>query len=257
MTIENNCRFQPEQLRKSIQINEAETQDYKFELVTNSQDFYESLELVQDVYIREGYVNPSSDKSPCRILKNHHHPATAVFTGKCINTIAFTVSLFPDSGWGLPMDTIYQDELDNLRFQGRRIGEVGCLATHPDHRNGTQNILMHGNKIMFTYAMEILKLDDLVITVHPKHALVYKEVLMFEELCSGTVKSYPTVNHNPAIALRLDLHEAEEKFRHHYQHLPSESNLHHFFFVQENHNHEILDELKYETAFADSESYLS
>jgi hypothetical protein len=35
---------------------------------------------------------------------------------------------------------------------------------------------MQGNKIMFKYAMENFCLDDIVTTVHPKHAVVYKKV---------------------------------------------------------------------------------
>jgi hypothetical protein len=93
---------------------------------------------------------------------------------------------------------------------------------------------MHGNKIMFKYAMENLHLDDLVITVHPKHALIYKKVLMFDELGAGKVKTYSKVNNNPAVALRLNLWEVKEKFKHFYQNNPKETNLHHFVFVNRN-----------------------
>ena len=129
---------------------------------------------------------------------------------------------------------IYKKELDHLRSQGRMIGEVGCLATHPEFRDGSQNILMHGNKIMLKYAMEYLKLDDLVITVNPKHALVYKEVLLFEEIGEGEIKAHPKVNGNPAVALRLNLHEVEAKCRHFYQNNPLEKNLHHFLLFSKN-----------------------
>lgn len=231
----------PSQLREMIRINDMETRQYVFKQVTETQDFFNALKLVQEIYIQEGYVDKTTDNRPYRILKNHHYEETAVFVGKKENRIAFTVSLFPDAPWGLPMDSIYREELDRLRSQGRKIGEVGCLATHPDHRNGSQNILMHGNKIMLKHAMEKLKLDDLVIIVHPKHALVYKEVLMFEEIDPGTVKAYPKVNNNPAVALRLDLQRVEDKFRICYKDHCFETDLHHFLFVKNSENLEILD----------------
>ncbi|MCK5838054.1 MAG: hypothetical protein KAH09_12385, partial [Desulfobacula sp.] len=106
------------------------------------------------------------------------------------------------------------------------------LATHPDFRDGSQNILMHGNKIMLKYAMEYLKLDDLVITVNPKHSMVYKDVLMFDDIGDGKIKPYPKVNSHPAVALRLNLHEVEEKCRHFYGNNSLETNLHHFLFVK-------------------------
>lgn len=226
-------------LNDMIRIDDLETRDYQFERVNNAHDFFTALKLVQDVYVQQGYVDRKTDPRPCRILKQHHHKDSVVFIGKKFNQITYTVSLFPDSKWDLPMDLIYKKEMDKLRAQGRKIGEVGCLATHPNHRTGSQNILMHGNKIMVRYAMETLELDDLVIVVHPKHALVYTEVLLFEEISSGTVKNYSKVNNNPAVALRLNLQEIEEKFWHYYHKNPIETNLHHFLFVKNSSNMDI------------------
>ena len=231
------------EFQNMICIDESQTKDYRFHRVTEPDDLFSALKLVQDIYIQEGYVDEKQTTCACRILKNHYYEDTAVFVGKKDRDIIFTVSLFPDSPCGLPMDAIYGKELDRLRSRGRKIGEVGCLATHPDHRNGSQNILMHGNKIMFKHAMEKLGLDDLVIVVHPKHALVYKEVLLFEELNPGTVKSYPKVNNNPAVALRLDLTDIEERFRAYYRKSALENDLHHFVFVKDSFNIEISDDL--------------
>lgn len=235
MTQLKNASFKNTDLRQLIRIDDLKMSRYYFEPARRIEDYFSALKLVQDVYIEEGYVNADESSSPYRILENHFFEKTTVFIGKKDKELVFTVSLFPDSPHGLPMDTIYKKELDHLRNQGRMIGEVGCLATHPEFRDGSQNILMHGNKIMLKYAMEYLKLDDLVITVHPKHALVYKEVLMFDEIGKGEIKPYPKVNGNPAIALRLNLHEVETKSRHFYQNNPLETNLHHFLFVKQNH----------------------
>jgi hypothetical protein len=224
------------ELRQLIRIDELKMKSYHFKPAGCVEDYFTALKLVQDVYIQEGYVNPAEHTCRYRILENHFLEETAVFIGKKNKEMVFTVSLFPDSAHGLPMDRIYKKDLDHLRTQGRRIGEVGCLATHPEFRDGSQNILMHGNKIMLKYAMEYLHLDDLVITVHPKHALIYKEVLMFEEIGQGEIKAYPTVNNNPAIALRLNLHDVEEKCRHFYQDNSPETNLHHFLFVKQDTN---------------------
>lgn len=220
-------------LQQLIKIDELKMAQYQFKLATSAKDYFAALKLVQDVYRKEGYVNANESSCPCRILENHFFEKTAIFIGKKEEKLVFTVSLFPDSPKGLPMDSIYKNDLDSLRDQGRRIGEVGCLATHPEYRDRSQNIPMHGNKIMLNYAMEYLKLDDLVITVHPKHALVYKDVLMFEEIGKGTIKAHPKVNSNPAVALRLNLNEAEAKYRHFYQYNSLDTNIHHFFFVKQ------------------------
>lgn len=232
------------ELRQLIKIDELKMKSYHFKPAGCVEDYFTALKLVQDVYIQEGYVNPAESACRYRILQNHFLEETAVFIGKKNKEIVFTVSLFPDSTHGLPMDRIYKKDLEHLRAQGRRIGEVGCLATHPEFRDGSQNILMHGNKIMLKYAMEYLHLDDLVITVHPKHALIYKEVLMFEEIGQGEIKAYPKVNNNPAIALRLNLHDVEEKCRHFYQGNSPETNLYHFLFVKQNANLQLPENTK-------------
>jgi len=221
-------------LRQSIRIDDMKMAQYNFKPADCVEDYFTALKLVQDVYIEEGYASVDESSSPYRILENHFFEETMVFIGKKNEELIFTVSLFPDSSYGLPMDLIYKKELDQLRGQGRMIGEVGCLATHPEFRDGSQNILMHGNKILLKYAMEYLKLDDLVITVHPKHALLYKKVLMFDEIGEGEIKPHPKVNSNPAIALRLNLHEVEAKCRYFYRNNSQETNLYHFLFVKEN-----------------------
>lgn len=223
----------PADLRQLIRIDHLKMSPYHFKPADCVEDYFTALKLVQDVYIEEGYVSAAESSRRYRILENHFFEETAVFVGKKNEELIFTVSLFPDSPYGLPMDRIYKEELDHLRNQGRRIGEVGCFATHPECRDGSQNIVMHGNKIMLKYAMEYLKLDDLVITVHPKHALIYKEVLLFDEIGQGKIKAHPKVNNNPAVALRLNLHEVQDKFRHFYQNNSPETNLHDFLFVNQ------------------------
>lgn len=230
--MKENVLFEDIALRNLIRIDEQKMEKYDFKVASNIDEIYEALKLVQDVYCQEGYTNAEENSCECRILKHHFLKDTVIFIGKKNQKLVFTVSLFPDSSDGLPMDDIYEEELNRLRLQGRRIGEVGCLATHPDSRDGSQNIPMHGNKIMLRYAMDFLKLDDLVITVHPKHALVYKKSLMFDDITPGKVKAYPKVNNNPAVALRLNLQKAEEKFHYFYKDNLPETNLHDFFFVK-------------------------
>lgn len=223
---------QDREFQKLVCIDSCKMEDYEFKIADKPDEFFHALKLVQEVYAQEGYINREDTSRQCRICKHHFFENSAVFIGKKDQNLIFTMSLFPDSSHGLPMDTIYEKELNRLRRQGRRLGEVGCLATHPDCRDGSQNIPMYGNKIMFHYAMDTLKLDDLVITVHPKHALVYKKTLLFDELGPGRIKSHPGVNNNPALALRLNLQEAEEKFHYFYKDNSPETNLHDFFFVK-------------------------
>jgi hypothetical protein len=115
------------------------------------------------------------------------------------------------------MDEIYFNELNQLRKMGRRIAEVSSLASDSTLFGPGVSLMLNAKKmfivfklfkLLFDYAKEILKIDDLCISIHPKHEITYK-FLLFEDL--GNLKYYPSVNNNPAIAKRLNLDGIENK----------------------------------------------
>ncbi|MCP4672197.1 MAG: N-acyl-L-homoserine lactone synthetase [Desulfobacula sp.] len=194
-------------------------------------DYIKCFRLLHDVYVRSGYIDPS--ESALRIIPQHSNPASKIFLGCHLNDDSqripvYTISLFPDSDEGLPMDDGFKSQLDTLRNQKRKIAEVGCLASNPSFRRRDMNIPMLGNRIMHQYATQYLDLDDLVITVHPKHQWVYEDVLLFEKI--GEMSEYSYVKDNPAVAMRLDLRCAEKNYKKVYGACPLEKDLHHFFF---------------------------
>jgi hypothetical protein len=87
------------------------------------------------------------------------------------------------------------------------------------------------NRFIYNHAIEVLHADDLLITVHPKHLKIYEDILLFEKL--GELAEYPYVEDNPAVALRLNLKTASERFKDVYSNMPRGKNLYHFFFESE------------------------
>lgn len=228
----------PEDLRKKIIRNnlpgfKLNQDDLIFRPAETLDDYIKSFRLVHDVYVESGYIDPSP--TALRLVPQHSNPETKVFLGctNCNNvrTPVYTVSLFPDSAAGLPMDNCFKKEIDRLRNIGRRVAEVGCLASNPDFRKQDMNIPMLGNRIVHQYATRYLNIDDLVITVHPKYRWVYEDVLLFEKL--GSVSEYAYVKNHPAIAMRINLHDMEEKYKRIYSNFPLPKNLHRFFFEEE------------------------
>jgi hypothetical protein len=197
-------------------------------------DYIKAFRLLHDVYVDAGYIDPSP--SALRIVPHHSHPESRVFLGCRLTSNGrripvYTISLFPDSDQGLPMDVAFKDPLDDLRRQGRNIAEVGCMAANPAYKKGDMNIPMLGNRIIHQYATQYLDIDDLVITVHPRFQWVYEDVLLFERL--GAVNAYPYVRGNPAVALRLDLKTARERYKKSYCRMPSGKNLYRYFFCDD------------------------
>jgi hypothetical protein len=78
------------------------------------------------------------------------------------------------------------------------------------------------------YALNTIRADDLLITVHPKYLKIYEDILLFEKI--GQIPSFSYVNNNPAVALRLNLNIVRERCQEIYGKMPKKRNLYHFFF---------------------------
>lgn len=205
-----------------------------FRQASSIEDYISCFRLLHDVYVDAGYTKPS--RIPLRIIPHHADPESRVFMGcstddQAEEALIYTASLFPDNEQGLPMDTGFERQVDVLRNQGRRLVEVGGLASHPLYRRGNKNIPMLGNRLIVSYAVEILHADDLLITIHPKHLKIYEDILLFEKI--GRISSYSYVNDNPAVALRLNLNTVFQRLKKNYAKTPIRKNLYHFFFGAE------------------------
>ncbi len=170
--------------------------------------------IVYDGYLARGYCLPNENKM------HYHHYAflsdSRTFCLKEKDKIIGTVSVLADSPCGLPMDTLFQREIDHLRGKGRKVVEVSLLSMPIIGKNkklfsltnlDKQMRLFRLFKIVINYAVHAIGATDLVIGVHPKHETLYK-YLMFKAM--GSSKSYPGACENPALPLHLDFLAVEQ-----------------------------------------------
>jgi hypothetical protein len=80
------------------------------------------------------------------------------------------------------MDSLFSNELQSLRWADRFLAEVGGFACKPGYKGDSMAVVMHLMKQLLLYSRNNLHVEDLVITVNPKHALFYKAVWLFEPL---------------------------------------------------------------------------
>lgn len=205
-----------------------------FRTAFTPQDYLASFNLVYRVFVRTGFTQPGP--TPFRLAPQHCNENSRIFIGFHTEgndeKLIYSISVFPDSiENGLPMDMVFKKELDMLRSQGRFLVEAGHLAADPSYKMNNMTIPMLGNKIMHQYASRHLHADDIVITIHPKYRWIYEDFLLFEKI--GEIEAYDYANGNPALAMRLDLRKAENKYRKAYKNVSSRNNLYHFFFIQE------------------------
>ena len=204
-----------------------------FRTALTPQDYLASFNLVYRVFVRTGFTQPGP--TPFRLAPQHCNADSRIFIGFQTEgdeeKLIYSISIFPDSiENGLPMDMVFKKELDLLRSRGRFLVEAGHLAADPSYKMNNMTIPMLGNKIMHQYVSRHLHADDIVMTIHPKYRWIYEDFLLFEKI--GEIGVYDYANGNPAIAMRLDLRKAEDKYRKAYKNVSSRNNLYQFFFIQ-------------------------
>jgi hypothetical protein len=181
-------------------IGEPRVEALEFGLATDTATLDQSFRLVHDRYLWRGYATRSD--SGRRLSAHNALPSTLVFVARGGARVVGTVTLVPDSPIGLPIDEIYAAEVAALRREDRRLAEVGALAVDRGQPLGLA-VVLRLLRILVIHAAEIARLDDLIVTVNPRHVAFYRRWLLFQAL--GPRRPYDRVNGAPAVALRLDL----------------------------------------------------
>lgn len=169
-------------------------------LALTDRDRLAAARLVHDCYVDKGYRDASA-AAPAL-------PARAralLFVARGAGRVVATVTLLLDSPAGLPVDALYPRELRALRGRRRRLAEVSALAVSEAWRRQPA-VLRALMQTLGVYARQLAGVEDLCITVHPRHADFYERRLAFERF--GAERPCAAVNGAPAIGLRLDLGRA-------------------------------------------------
>lgn len=184
-------RFEQSSARQSLPVAVASTR----------RDVLNALRLVHNSYCDTGLIEP--DPSGCRVLPHHTLETTDVLVALCRREVAGTLSLVRDSHIGLPLESVFPEEVARRRNEGRRFAEVSCLADRRADRHRSGGLLSSLMAFTAQYAVHT-GVDELLITVHPRHAKFYQRRLGFESICDS-VRDYDAVRGNPAVLLMLDL----------------------------------------------------
>jgi hypothetical protein len=183
--------------------------------------------LVYENYRSKGLIAENG----CGLRYTHFNllPETATFVACAEGETVATFSLVIDSRpFGLPMDSLYGQELGSLRTAGRKVAEISGLAVDSRYRPISIHLIMNLVKMMYTYANK-MEVTDLVLACHPRHARLYERLFFFRKF--GELRSYKAVNDAPAVAVRLDLTTVEELYQDAYD--VDAFNLYRFYFTDD------------------------
>lgn len=116
--------------------------------------------------------------------------------------VVSTVTLVKDGHLGIPMDVMFEDEVNVLRREGRTVAEVACLADAVSDPRRFLDTFTQMTRLMAQFS-RYEGVQNLLISVHPRHAKFYARYFGFRPL-SDRVAECPHVKDRPAVALNLD-----------------------------------------------------
>jgi hypothetical protein len=175
------------------------TSPIQYRIATTKWERLAAYRLVYDHYMKAGFIQ--SNPFRFRVTRHHLLPTTQVFLALRDEEPICTVSLIADTSLGLPMESIYHEEVAQSRDNGLYVGEVSALAGCTTDFRSFLPIFVQLTRLMAQYARK-QGMHQFLIAVHPKHAGFYERFMGFEEI--GPVREYPCVQNAPAVACCLD-----------------------------------------------------
>jgi hypothetical protein len=205
-------------------------------IASSREDLANCYRLVYKVYLKCGYTELKPEQM--RINLWNTLPGTHTILAEKQGNLAGTLTCVMDSEAGLPADGFCTEELQRLRAEGRRLCEISGLAIDRKHASATTVLKL------FRYALALttgfMQGTDFIITVHPRHAPFYEDLLLFEELKKKP--KYAPVKGAPGILMRLNLDTVRERYHAQYSGRPGKKDLDHFYFERD--QEQIVDSIR-------------
>jgi hypothetical protein len=177
--------------------------DIQLKVASTREEREATFELIYNSYRRAGLC--AENDCGLRVTPYQLLPTTDIIIAELRQDVISTVSLVRDGELGLPMESLYPEEVASRRAAGVQLAEVSCLA---DRRQGTARffgLFCELSRVMAQLA-DKLSVEELLVVVHPRHAPLYRRYMAFEQI--GEQRDYSAVEGNPAVALSLNFAKA-------------------------------------------------
>lgn len=172
---------------------DRQNSSFKVKLVNSSNDHESISMLVNQRFSSRGYGKPVSHelRKPMNILS---------LQATIENRIVGTLSVQFDSEEGLPLDSLYQFELDSLRRKGARLCQFTKLAIEKEVKS--KSVLASLFHIAEIWAFKVRHYNYICIEVNPRHVAFYERMLNFTVL--SEVRENQQIQ-APSVLLGIDL----------------------------------------------------
>jgi hypothetical protein len=175
--------------------------DIEVKIASERAEWEQAFRLVADNYRARGYE--AADSGGVRFTPYHALPDTATFVAKHDGEVIATLSLVPDNFLlGLPMQDVYNAEIEGLRREGRRLVEVTTFADRDLPLREFVPVFVALLRVMVQWGISE-GADTWVISVIPRHSTFYRRMLGFASL--GPPRAHPCVRGVTGEACMLDV----------------------------------------------------
>ncbi|WP_435006759.1 N-acyl amino acid synthase FeeM domain-containing protein [Tundrisphaera lichenicola] len=186
--------------RRGVINVEGTARNIEVMIASGFDDFEQAYLLLARKYRARGYEDVGSKLF--RFTPFHVLPGTITVIARDRDQVVATLSMVPDTCLlGLPMESVYPEDLARFRAEGRRLGEVTCLADEGLGHREFLGVFQAMIRLVQQYHVRIGG-DTWVITVNPRHTSFYQKVM--GALPFGVRKAHPSVANAPAEALYTD-----------------------------------------------------
>ncbi len=192
---------------------ETDTQECIIQPAQNVEQLQDAFRLLYKEYTKNKLC--PSHESQMHYTFHNLLPESRIFLLRRGGTVVGTVGCYPDSSCGLPMEVTFPQEIQQLRAQGRRLVEVGCLALNSEffvkQQASLRNIERQSHlfklcKTIINYTRLFSGATDMVIGCQPQHQILYK-YLLFETI--SDVRTHQSVGNIPSVLMRLNFERFE------------------------------------------------
>lgn len=221
--------FLPRSMRKKIirskfEVNYDLSSDYVFKHAETAEEIQDALHIVYENYAHLGYI----DKRAEQLHFNTYLclPTTTILIVKHKGEVIGTMSIVPDSPFGLPTETTW--DLSRLRMKYKYMAEISALSIKKSHKSSKGHILLTLCKLMWEYCVKVLKIECIVMAGTQEVEAFYTDLLCFEKVTAQTGQEHKLVKGNKSTCCYLDLIRSDETFEKEYIGSKPRHNFHNF-----------------------------
>ncbi|MDO9183767.1 MAG: PilZ domain-containing protein [Bacteriovorax sp.] len=194
-------------IKRSIKIPSDIASNISFKIANTEVDLENAYRILHDAYVEQTFITPQ--KTGMRIISHYALPTTTTVVGKFDDNVVGTLSIIKSGALGIPMENYF--DISKFQNSNSTYAEISSLAIKKEFRRDLGGVVFFPLlKYVFNYCTDFFNVENLLIVVHPKDEVFYKELLFFENIPNTGVVDYMGV---PAIALYVNLPKAMGQFK--------------------------------------------